>query len=168
MSTPTDPTAASSAAGILRFADAAERVALGANEVVFTLRGDETGGRLSLTEFAMAPPPAPGPPPHAHEDADETVYVLDGALEMSIGERVMTGAAGAVMFVPRGVFHGLANLGPGSARMLVILTPPGYEGFWREIAALQSRPGGPPDPETVRSLQRRYHLTTDGAARRFD
>lgn len=155
------------ATGTLRDSDGAEQVALGPNRVVFTLRGDETGGRLSLTEFVMAPPPAPGPPPHAHEDADETVYVLDGTLEMSIGERTLTGTAGAVMFVPRGVFHDLANPGPGPARMLVILTPPGYEGFWREMAALQSGPDGPPDVETVRALQRRYHLATD-AARHFD
>ncbi len=167
MSSPSSSTADAAVVGILRAPEDVERVALGPNEVVFPLAGDETGGRLSLTEFVMAPPPAPGPPPHAHEDADETVYVLDGTLEMTIGERALTGTAGAVMFVPRGIFHGLANPGPGPARMLVILTPPGYEGFWREMAALQSRSGGPPSPDTVRALQRKYHLATAGAARRL-
>ena len=155
-------------AGILRPAGDAATADLGSNRASFLLSGDETGGKYSLTEFTMAPPPAPGPPPHIHEDADEAIYVLEGTLEMGIGERKLTGAAGSVMLVPRGMLHSLANPGPSPARMLIILSPPGYEGFWREMAELRARRGGPPDPETVLALQRKYRLTTGGAARRFD
>jgi quercetin dioxygenase-like cupin family protein len=150
--------------GILRPAADAEATDLGPNRAVFALSGDETGGTYSLTAFTMAPPPAPGPPPHFHEDADEAVYVLDGTLEMGLGEHRLTGSAGAVMLVPRGKLRSLANPGPSPVRMLIILSPPRYEGFWPEMAAL----GGPPDSETVLALQRKYHLATDGQARRFD
>jgi quercetin dioxygenase-like cupin family protein len=141
---------------------------LGPNRAVFALSGDETGGKYSLTAFTMAPPPAPGPPPHIHEDADEAIYVLDGTLELGIGEQKLTGSAGSVMLVPRGTLHSLVNVGSGPAHVLVILSPPGYEGFWREIAELRATLGGPPDPEMVLALQRKYHLATDGQARRFD
>lgn len=129
-------------AAILRSASTAQAADLGANRAVFALSGDETGGHYSLTEFVMAPPPAPGPPPHIHEDADEAIYVLEGTLEMSASEQRLVGAAGSVMLVPRSTVHSLANPGPGLARMLIILSPPGYEGFWREMAALRDTLGG--------------------------
>jgi quercetin dioxygenase-like cupin family protein len=125
-------------------------------------------GTYSLTECTMAPPPTAGPPPHIHEDADEAIYVLDGTLEMGIGQQRLTGAAGAVMLVPKGTLHSLANPGPSPVRMLVILSPPGYEGLWREMAELRAALGGPLDPETVLALQRKYYVTTGGQARRFD
>jgi hypothetical protein len=53
-------------------------------------------------------------------------------------------------------------------RILIVLSPPGYEGFRREMAELRAELGGPPDAETVRARQRKYHLATDGQARRFD
>lgn len=155
-------------AGILRLAGDAPSGDLGPNRAVFSLSAEETGGRYSLTEFTMAPPPAPGPPPHIHEDADEAIYVLDGTLEMEIGDERMTGSAGAVMLVPKGTLHALANPGPGLARMLIILSPPGYEGFWREMAELRAALGGPPDAEMTLTLQRKYHLSTGGDVRRFE
>jgi quercetin dioxygenase-like cupin family protein len=80
---------------------------------VFSLGGGETGGKYSLTESALAPPPAPGPPPNIHEDADEAIYVLEGTLEVGIDDRRLTGSAGAVMLVPKGMRHSLVNADPG-------------------------------------------------------
>lgn len=109
-----------------------------------------------------------GPPPHIHEDADEAVYVLEGTVEMGVEDSVMTGSAGSVMLAPRGSVHSLSNGGTEPARFIVVLTPPGFERFWREIAELQARLGGPPDPETVMALPRKYHMTTGGEVRKFE
>ena len=172
MTIPTDPTAGAAncwaPAGVLRSATDVETVELGPNRVAFPLSGEETGGRYSLTEFMMAPPPAPGPPPHLHENADEAIYVVAGTVEMALGEQRLTGTPGAVMLAPRGTLHALANPGPEPARMLIILSPPGYESFWREMAALRAQLGEPPDAETVRALQRKHHLATGEATRRFE
>lgn len=154
--------------GVLRPAGDVDTADLGPNRATFPLGGEDTGGRFSLTDFTMAAPPAPGPPPHIHEDADEVVYVLDGTLEMEVGEQQLTGSAGAVMLAPKGTLHAIANVGPSPARFLVILSPSGYEGFWRAMSELRARLGGPPDPETVLALQRKYHLATGGQARQFD
>jgi hypothetical protein len=86
--------------------------------------------------------------------------VLEGELEMGLGDQKLVDSAGSVMLVPRGPLQSLANPGPRPARMLIILSPPGYEGFWREMAELRARLGGPPDPETALALQRKYHLAT--------
>lgn len=124
-------------------------------------------GAYSLSDFTMAAPPAPSPPPHVHEDAHECVYVLEGTLEMSVGEDKLTGGPGSLMLAPRGTLHSLANAGPGPARFIMALSPPGFEGFWREMADPRARIGGPPDPETVVALQHTYHMSTGGEARRF-
>jgi mannose-6-phosphate isomerase-like protein (cupin superfamily) len=121
-----------------------------------------------LTDFTMAPPPAPGPPPHIHEDADECVYVLDGTLEMGLGAERITGSAGSLMLAPRGTRHSLVNVGPGPARFLVVLTAPGFERYWREMADLGARSSGPLDPDVVLGLQRKYRMNTGGEVRRLE
>ncbi len=155
-------------AGVLRAAGDVEKADLGPNRAAFPLSAVDTGGKFSLTDFTMAPPPAPGPPPHIHQDADEAVYVLEGTVELVVSDQYLTGAAGAVMLAPRGTLHSIANAGSGPARILVVLSPPGYEGFWREMAALRARLGGPPDQATTLDLQRKYHLATGGEARQFE
>jgi quercetin dioxygenase-like cupin family protein len=154
--------------GVLRDATNLEAAAFGPNQVAFVLSGQDTGGTYSLTDFTMAAPPAPGPPPHIHEDADECVYVLEGTLEMGLGDKRILGAAGSVMLAPRGTLHSLVNVGPGPARFIVVLAAPGFEGYWREMADLSARSPGPPDPDVVRGLQRKYRMDTGGAVRRLE
>ena len=134
-------------AALLRAARDVHVVQLGPNRASFPLAGPDTAGAYSLSDFTMAAPPAPSPPPHVHEDADECVYVLEGTLEMGVGEDRLTGGPGSLMRAPRGTPHSLVNAGPGPARFIVVLSPPGFEGFWREMADLRARIGGPPDPE---------------------
>jgi quercetin dioxygenase-like cupin family protein len=168
MTAPSDGLEGRRISQVLRTGERIERVRFGANALAFPLTGADTGGAYSLTDFTMAPPPAPGPPAHVHEDADECVYVLEGSLEMGIGDEVIAGTAGAVMLAPRGTRHSLANVGASPARFIVILSPPGFEAFWREMSELRARLGGPPDPEVVLDLQRKYHMSSGDAARRID
>jgi quercetin dioxygenase-like cupin family protein len=93
----------------------------------------------------MAPPPAPGPPLHVHEDEDEAIYLLEGSLECRVGDQSLTISAGGVVLVPRGTWHTLANAGSGLARFLVILSPPGFGGYWKEVSQSTSPSGGPMD-----------------------
>jgi quercetin dioxygenase-like cupin family protein len=153
--------------GVLRSPGDVEVAAFGPNRVAFVLGGADTGGAFSLTDFTMAAPPAPGPPPHVHEDADECVYVLEGTLEMGVGGDRLVGPAGSIMLAPRGSLHSLANAGPGPARFVVVLAPPGFEGFWREMSEAQARLGGPLEPATVRGLQHKHHMSAGGEVRRL-
>ena len=92
-------------------------VALGPNRVTFLVRDEDTGGRYSLTEFTLAPPPAPGPPMHVHKAEDEAGYVLEGELDVTISERTTRATVGTYFSVPRDTLHTVA-------------TPPGFEGYW--------------------------------------
>jgi quercetin dioxygenase-like cupin family protein len=148
-------------------AEEGKTVSLGPNRVAFLLRADQTGGRYSLTEFTLAPPPAPGPPMHVHEAEDEITYVLEGKLEFALEGRSKRASAGSFFLVPKGTTHTLRNLGPGAARILVLLTPPGFEGYWDEASRLLEASGGEPDPERMRALQEKYNMAAGGQVRRF-
>ncbi len=152
--------------GILRQRSESKTVNMGKNIVTFVLSGDETGGTYSLTEFVIAAPPAPGPPVHIHGTGDEAAYVLDGNVEFRLGERSIKASEGAVIFVPKGSSHNVSNLGPGSARILVIQSPPGFEGYWKEMAELPLVEGKP-DPRAVLSLQAKYKMDTGGKIRQL-
>src|ERR687885_549335 len=154
-------------APIIAAAEEGKTVSLGPNRVTFLLRAEQTAGHYSLTEFTLAPPPAPGPPMHVHKAEDELTYVLEGELEFVLEERSERASVGSFFLVPKGTPHTLRNLGPGAAKILVVLTPPGFEGYWEEASKLLEASRGDPDPARMRGLQEKYNMDAGGQVRRF-
>ncbi len=145
----------------------ANAVSLGPNRVTFLVRATQTGGRYSLTEFEAAPPPAPAAPVHRHRDADEAIYVLEGEFALTIEEQSRPIPVGSFVLVPRDTWHTIANVGSWPGRLLVILTPPGFEGYWEEMSRLLTASGGQLDAALMLSLRQKYNLDTGGQARHF-
>ena len=79
--------------GVLRQRGESRTVHMGKNIVTFVLTGDDTGGSYSLTEFTIAAPPAPGPPIHIHGTGSEAAYVLDGEVELRLGDQSVEASA---------------------------------------------------------------------------
>ena len=52
----------------------------------------------------------------------------------------------------------IANLGPGVGRLLIFLTPPGFEGYWEEMANLHRASGGKIDPAQQLALREKYSM----------
>ena len=98
--------------------------------------GAATAGRLALLELVAARGDAP--PRHRHHWEDEALYVLAGELAVWRGGEWRRVPAGAAILLPRGVEHGVAVV-TGRARALAVLTPAGFEGFYRDTS------GVPPD-----------------------
>jgi quercetin dioxygenase-like cupin family protein len=96
------------------------------------LRGEETGGELSVTEIAV--PPNSGPPLHTHA-FDEAFYMLEGELIFQVDDALVTKGAGELSFATRNVAHTLANHSDGPARYLLVCTPAGFERHWARMAA---------------------------------
>ena len=107
---------------------------LGGSTVTEHLGGEQTHGALALLEFRVAAD-YPVPPPHVHEREDEVTYVLEGALEVTIGGEARIVRAGEAIFKPRGVPHSFAVAGGEPARFLETVTPAGFEGYFRAVAA---------------------------------
>ena len=97
------------------------------------LRGEETGGQMSLTEIVV-PPHNAGPPLHTH-DFDEAFYLLEGELIFQVDEELLTRGVGELAFAPRNVAHALANRSDVLARYLLVCTPAGLERHWARVAA---------------------------------
>src|SRR5438874_1468845 len=73
--------------------------ALGTNTSI-RLRADQTGGAFEVIESVF--PPGSGIPPHRHRRADEAVYVLEGTIDVQVGDRPVAGRPGTQILIPRG------------------------------------------------------------------
>jgi quercetin dioxygenase-like cupin family protein len=120
-------------------------------------RAETTGGSFTFLENVI--PPKEGPPLHVHGREDEMWYVLEGDFRFRADDRLLLAPAGSFVFVPRGTRHGFQNIGDAPARILVMFTPAGMEGFFEAHAAL---PPGPVDPETYRAIAEAVGMTVAG------
>ena len=105
--------------------------------------------------------PGNGPPPHMHKKEDETLYVLDGEFEILNGEQLMRAKPGALAFVPRGTVHRFRCLGDSPGRILLIYTPGGIEGFFREAGKPAVVDGSAPSVDSAEIAR------TDKAGQRY-
>lgn len=102
--------------------------------LTFKATGAETASRLTAFENVIAP--ADGPPLHTHAQEDEIFYVLDGDLRFRLGDDISPAPAGSFVFIPRGTPHCFQNMGSDPARVLVIFSPSGMEGFFEPFSEL--------------------------------
>jgi quercetin dioxygenase-like cupin family protein len=100
------------------------------------IQGHETGGAFSVVETTDAP--NAGTPPHTHTREDEAFYVLEGEYEFFCGGEKHLVKAGTTVFAPRNIQHCYKNAGKAPGRLLVTLTPAGFEKFFEELDAMPS------------------------------
>jgi quercetin dioxygenase-like cupin family protein len=143
---------------------------LGSIGVRFMIDGEEAGGGFSLVEHPMSPR-ALAAPLHRHTREDEYSYVLEGRVGALLGDEVLVGSPGDLIFKPRNQWHTFWNAGDEPARILEIISPAGFERFFAELVDL----GGvtQAEPQTLAALCARYQLEMDpesvpGLVERFD
>jgi mannose-6-phosphate isomerase-like protein (cupin superfamily) len=127
---------------------------LGSIGVDFKLWGHDTGGALAVVEhpFAVGALVAP----HLHTREDEHSIVTEGEIGFRSGDREVVLGPGGYITKPRGELHAMWNAGSVPARMIEIITPAGFEHFFRELCDLLAT--GPPDPSQLASLADHYGL----------
>ena len=135
-----------------------EAVNLLALGVRFMIDGEATGGRFSLVEHPL-PPRALGAPVHTHRNEDEYSYVLEGRIGVQLGDEVLEAGPGDLVFKPRGVAHAFWNAGDEPARLLEIISPAGFENYFREMAPLLAAPER--DEAALGEVVARYELDID-------
>jgi quercetin dioxygenase-like cupin family protein len=118
------------------------------------LSGQQTGGQFSLIEAFMPPGGDGGLHIHAHED--ETLHVLAGELEVTIGDECFTLLTGETSFGPRNIPHRIRNKGAQDARVFLINSPGTFDGFVQlagiPAGVAATRPPAPPTPEQIQQL----------------
>src|SRR4051812_44281881 len=128
---------------------------LGSIGVRFLIDGADAGERFSLVEHPMSAR-ALAAPLHRHTREDEYSYVLQGRMGALLGDDVVEAGPGDLVFKPRNQWHTFWNAGDGPCRILELISPAGFEEFFRELdglgGALQA------DPEALAALNARYGL----------
>jgi quercetin dioxygenase-like cupin family protein len=128
---------------------------LGSIGVRFMIDGEEAGERFSLVEHPMSSR-ALAAPLHRHTREDEYSYVIEGRVGALLGDEVVIGGPGDLIFKPRNQWHTFWNAGDDPARLLEIISPAGFERFFAELVDL----GGvtQAEPQDLAELCARYEL----------
>jgi len=131
---------------------------LGSIGVRFLVDGSESGGGFALVEHPL-PPRALAAPLHRHNNEDEYSFVLEGSVGALLGDEVVVGEVGDLIFKPRGQWHTFWNAGDTPARILEVISPAGFERFFDELVDL----GGAlrAAPEALGELAARHQLELD-------
>jgi mannose-6-phosphate isomerase-like protein (cupin superfamily) len=131
---------------------------LGSIGVRFMVDGEVGGGNFSLVEHPMSAQ-ALAAPLHRHTREDEYSYVIEGRMGALLGDEVLQAGPGDLVFKPRGEWHTFWNAGDEPCRILEIIAPAGFEGFFAELVDL----GGvsQASPAVLGELCERYALEMD-------
>ena len=125
---------------------------LGDNQNI-KLTGKDTNGQFTLIEQNNEP--GVGIPHHVHKNEDEVFQVIQGEVEMRIGEQTTVLNSGDLIFCPKGIPHSWKVVGEQKARAMLSIFPAGLENMFEELSQL---PAGPPDLEKVGKICGKYNL----------
>ena len=113
----------------------------------------ETDGDYFVTEALV--PPDGGPPPHIHHNQVETFYIVEGHVEVLLGDQVYEAKAGDFVHVSKGTPHRFINRSQTPAKMIITFVPAGdIEQFFRESFEEAADRHAPTPPLTDAFIQR--------------
>ena len=96
-------------------------------------------------------------PRHVHRHEDEYFYVIEGEHVFEVGDESFVAGPGAFVAAPRNVPHAHRRLVPHTGRFLTMVSPAGFEGFFRELSQAES--DGTIGPEAYAGASERYGIT---------
>ena len=105
-----------------------------AGTVRFLASSEETHGGWSLVELREMPGYHTNL--HRHNHTDEAFYVVEGVLTVRINDMLSDYRAGSYVLIPRGTAHAQGNRGKIPARILLTMTPGGFERSFRDRVEL--------------------------------
>ncbi len=131
-----------------------ERVGLYGLDIVYKVEGSATAGGVSIVEHEIRPGVLVKP--HVHTREDEISIVLEGVITARIGDRIVEAGAGSYLVKPRDLPHAMWNQGTATSRVAEIVTPAGFERYFRELAPILT---GGHTPDVYRALAASYGIT---------
>ncbi|WIX82650.1 cupin domain-containing protein [Amycolatopsis carbonis] len=114
--------------------DESDQVALPGFGAVFKLTHQNNGGEVAILEhpFAVGSITAP----HRHTREDEHSIVLAGHIGFRSDDAEVVLGPGGYITKPRGELHAMWNAGKTPGRIVEIITPGGFETYFRELSDL--------------------------------
>jgi quercetin dioxygenase-like cupin family protein len=113
---------------------AGEKVAIPGFGAVFKIYSRDTDGEVAVVEhpFAVGMITAP----HRHTREDEHSMVLEGKIGFRSDDTEVVLEPGGFITKPRGQMHAMWNATDVPGRILEIITPGGFENYFRELGEL--------------------------------
>jgi mannose-6-phosphate isomerase-like protein (cupin superfamily) len=134
-------------------AEGGERLRFSDADFLIKASADTTAGAFSIIE-EIAPIDTPL---HVHEREDELFYVLEGEHVFTCGDEEFHVGPGGLVFAPRGIPHSQRRVVPRTGRILSMLSPAGFEGFFRELA--EADRDGSIGPSAYARVSEKYGIT---------
>ena len=135
--------------------DEGETLAVRNGEVVIKVDPRTGSARLAMGTQTLRPGAGIGV--HLHEEEDEILFVQSGKGVGILGEGHTPVEAGATIFIPHGVWHGVEN--PEDEVSLVwVVSPPGLESFFRDSGSPAGSPPKAITPEQLEDIRRKHGM----------
>lgn len=134
-------------------AEGGERLRFSDAEFIVKVSARSTNGAFTVIEEANPL----DTPLHVHKNEDELWYVLEGEHVIRVGDDEFHVGPGEIVFGPRGVPHAQTRVVPRTGRYLVICSPAGFDGFFRELSEAES--SGASMPEAYARVSEKYRIT---------
>jgi quercetin dioxygenase-like cupin family protein len=123
----------------------------GGSRARLLVSGEDTDGAYCMLELYS--PGGRTTPMHRHQHDDETLFMLDGELDVIIDGTTQRVRAGSTLMLPRGTGHQIVNRSAQTAHYLVICAPAGFDRFVKACAEglpVSAEPDLPTDEDKAR------------------
>ena len=127
---------------------------IGGGSFIHKVNSKDTNGAFSVMELVT--PPGSGVDLHVHELEDEFVSLLEGEIEVTLGDQKMKAVPGVMALLPRGIPHAFTNIGETDSRVIVTILPGNFDNYFVELSQLYK--DGQPSEEQVDALSTKYEI----------
>ncbi|MGH7459557.1 MAG: cupin domain-containing protein [Longimicrobiales bacterium] len=111
------------------------------NVKLLSCPGCAGGGTMTFGMVVLQP--GKGHARHNHPNADEILFMISGEGDQMLDDQpAVRVGPGAMIYIPRGVFHSTLNTGWEPLRFVVVYAPAGTEKVLRELPDVTIVPAG--------------------------
>jgi quercetin dioxygenase-like cupin family protein len=145
-------------AGLIVNEEEGETLMIRNGDTVLRIKVSKGQGSQSMSFLSESILSGEGIPVHKHLNEDELIFIHKGSGLYTLGEKQYSISEGAVVMVPKGVWHGLQNTGSINIEMRFAYTPSGFEGYFREVGTPAGQPFVKRSKEEKRKIARKWGM----------
>jgi mannose-6-phosphate isomerase-like protein (cupin superfamily) len=145
--------------GVVVHEEEGKRIIMGRSKAPMTIKISEADHGIESLSFCTEDiVPGRKMPVHKHLNNDEVIFIQSGIGILTLDEKTLDVKTGAVVFVPRGVWHGLENPGTENIRMVFMYTPAGFEEYFVENGTVAGEPVKARSREEYAATEKKYGM----------
>jgi quercetin dioxygenase-like cupin family protein len=95
---------------------------------------------------------------HKHLNEDEMFFIRHGTGLFTLGDREHAVAAGSIIFIPKGIWHGLKNTGAEEIATVFGYSPAGFEDFFKELGTAADKPFVEKSTEERKAIAKKWGM----------